>query len=231
MDYLASMLIGVHGYEDISLKIGSVPGIGINNILSIDDKSFYHSSTLADPLSVVVSAARLMRLKTLGMDVLSGLVNNAKSKVEKRILRTAKWFGRSVRMNGTAEKFLMAANAVEAAFTRGGDAPVSQNIADGIAFVVYKDAQSRRNVFDEIRKLYGKRSKLVHGNQDEVEEMELRKMLSYTFNLLCLLLMNIEKFKAFETDGRDGLECWVQEQKYGAAYDLVWPEPWSDGSQ
>jgi hypothetical protein len=134
----------------------------------------------------------------------------------------AKWLGRSMRMSGTAERFLMACNALEAAFSVKGS-PASKTLSEGCAFACAKTPKERRAIAKELSRLYDLRSGLVHGRgEDEIALRDVHSIQHHVHLLLCLVLINRGKFKDVD------LGDWAKDQMFGAPYDLEWPQPWSD---
>lgn len=221
LDLLASAFPCIHGLRRVFIEVG--PPATVNSFYMIsknDDNLNYQCRVVRPDDSVVIDKAKLQKLNRLGFATLGTLAHAAKSETEIKIARAAKWLGRSLRMSGTTERFLMAVNALESLFSRGRGAPVIQNIAEGAAFVKGRTSKDRLAVCKHIRELYGKRSTLVHGGDDKILDVDAATIQLYVYEILCLCFLNISKLNNL----KNGIEDWVERQKFGDKYNLRWPK-------
>ena len=141
VDILAALVFSmIPAYERIEIEIG-VPFITPHLVVASYERQEFglHGTVLKqsldEPLYCLIDDRRWERLKNQGIAELSIVASKRKTSLGlARIYRVARWLGRSVRMPDTAERFLMAVNALEAAFTLSGS-PVSSTLADGAALL------------------------------------------------------------------------------------------------
>lgn len=98
------------------------------------------------------------------------------SKLEGRIWTALYWFSEAVDETETNQSLIKYATCLEALFNarEGG---ISEQISEFTAYVVGQNSQEKMEIYQNIKKLYSLRSKLVHGSK--IQEKDLESYLAY----------------------------------------------------
>lgn len=118
-------------------------------------------------------------------DVLSKDIS-IRTELEKRFLRAMHWFGEALVEPDKTDAFLKFCIALEALL---GQSDLLSNIAtpmaEKAAFALGRTTAERIQIFNEVKKLYGRRSRIVHGSLDvSGDSLETAKMKTIVAGLL-----------------------------------------------
>jgi len=128
---------------------------------------------------------------------------------EEMVLRALRWYSSAVKTAEAENKFLNYVTCLETFFTPTNRDPISNAIAEGCAFILGGDVDSRKNVFRRIKELYGARSGLSHGGKTAILESEINEMESISWHLLFWMISKLGEFT-----NRKSLQEWLEEQKF-----------------
>lgn len=117
--------------------------------------------------------------------------------LESRILNTALALGESASTKNIRNSVLYTCIALEILFSRDDGAlfqkSIGQNIADLFAFIVAKEAPSRKEIVKLTKKVYGMRSAIVHGGDKEISNENL--VVNHFIRGALSELLTAERFK------------------------------------
>lgn len=117
--------------------------------------------------------------------------------LESRILNTALALGESASTKDIRNSILYTCIALEILFSRDDGAlfqkSIGQNLADLFAFIVAKDAPTRKEIAKLTKKVYGMRSAIVHGGDKEMSNENL--IVNHFMRGALAELLTAERFK------------------------------------
>lgn len=127
---------------------------------------------------------------------------------EEVILRAIHWFSSALQQAEIENSFLALIIALETIFTAERGNPITNTVAEGVAFVLADELEHRKKLKKTIKDYYGMRSGVAHGGKKSV-------LLSDYYNLInivgSILVVLIEKTGEFENQ-KDFSE-WIEETK------------------
>ena len=138
------------------------------------------------------------------------------SKMEWKALRALHWLGEATFPADIASKFAKLSIAFETAVggqVRGDDQlkeiGITQMLAERTAFLLGKNRQTRLDWHRAVVKLYGSRSKVMHGELEPISEEDLKKWAFLVWKVVRALLNRVSEFTTVEQ-----FEHWVRTQRY-----------------
>ncbi len=199
--------------------------MGIFNFNGIkNSKSMIFSKEHAITTSKTIGALRQVDLQQFpindpkyGHDKIWKMLNkSSKTELEKRILAAIGWVGKGLRDNESSRSFTQFIFALEALFQHQQkntfvSPSISNQISEFAAFIIGENYDSRVDIESRVKNLYGKRSKIVHGGSDEINEYDRYEALHLVKHLIQLLLVN-EELAQLKTIHE--LNEWVRKQRY-----------------
>ena len=158
-----------------------------------------------------LSPANLEVLEKIGVFEVSKILQKSYTDLndyEKTLLRGIHWFASSQTQVEIENEFLNLITCLETFFTREKGEPISNSIAEGIAFVLAKDLTKRKKIKQRIKCLHGMRSEVSHGGHSNILNKDIQELRSIATNLLIKM---IEKQSTFTS--RSDLLNWLEDQK------------------
>jgi hypothetical protein len=113
---------------------------------------------------------------------------------EKTLLRGIHWFASSQTQIEMENEFLNLTTCLEVFFTPEGGDPISNSVAEGVAFILGKDLATRKRLKHRVKKLYGYRSRISHGGHTDILNQDLFDLKHIAMNLLIKMIEWREKF-------------------------------------
>ena len=141
--------------------------------------------------------------------------------IETKVRQALSWLGDSTFPADNPSKFAKLSIAFETAV---GGAPsrddqlreigITQMLAERTAFLLGKDQAERIEWHRAVTKLYGSRSKVMHGDTDPITDDELAKWAYLVWIAVRALLNRVSEFSTVEQ-----FESWVRGQRYSLPSD------------
>ncbi len=156
------------------LRIGEAKTAIALRMAVAENGSFWHR-----PEATKLGTFSLDRLRELPTPVADAvkrvealLVQVDRNPVEELLLRAARWVGRAADAGSVEDQFLFAMIALECVVLPTGSRHARQQLSSRIASMLVEDGDDLSPLQEEIRRLYGIRSELVHDGSREVPETE-----------------------------------------------------------
>jgi len=149
------------------------------------------------------------KLERIGIMTLSDLLRKADiTELEKRILSAVFWCAKAQLQTLPEFRLLCLITSLEAVLNPRGDRPIRVGVAEGVALLIGREIDQKRNLRDFIARLYDQRSSVSHGGHPEVLESELRRLTSITGAVIFELLKRTGEFK-----NQKELLSWLDDQR------------------
>jgi len=185
-----------------------------------DVKSFIYSQTTKHTVNEFANFSLPFSFASIGGSgqkvsaferVNSMLANPNPSALEDRILSSLQWAGRASIESRREEAFLLFCISLEALLLsrRGQNIEITQTFSLRGAHLLVKDAAHRREVFDDLKYLYGIRSNIVHSGRTRVADADLSKIRWLAKTALFIMLVR-EPFSLMKEE--EEFEAWFQAQ-------------------
>jgi hypothetical protein len=138
-----------------------------------------------------------------------------RSKMENKALQALLWLGEATFPGEIASKFAHLAIAFESAI--GGEASddslkeigITQMLAERTAFLLGNDRQTRLHWHRFVVRLYGSRSRVMHGEADPVSLADLNRWVYLVWSVVRAMLR-----LSLEISTVEELAAWIREQRY-----------------
>ena len=137
------------------------------------------------------------------------------TEMQRKFLSGLRWIGEGTKPDTLAARYLKISTALE--YLIGGESSIeylttrgiTATLAERAAFLIGKDKDQRISIDRAVKKYYGLRSKIVHGNRDAVDQSDF---LEFGLLVRQIALTLCQKVSSFS--GVDDLQKWVIEQRY-----------------
>jgi len=137
------------------------------------------------------------------------------TKMQKKFLNGVRWIGEATKPDALPARYLKLATALE--YLVGGEPNeehlttrgITATLAERTAFLIGKDQDHRLSIDREVRKYYGIRSEIVHGDRDEIDGTEFAKFGSLVRLIVFALCQKLSYFKNV-----NDLQKWVTRLRY-----------------
>jgi hypothetical protein len=144
--------------------------------------------------------------------------------VSKRLNNTLNWLFESRLEPQLAASVTKTAISLEALLIFSDTEPLAKSLSERVAFILSPNFEERKSISKIIKKFYGIRSGVVHGNQKRQKDLtpNLVEGADRLILLLCLkMASNIGKWNS-----ADALREWCEEERWGSpSTDLITPFP------
>lgn len=152
--------------------------VNFNRPIPIDDISYYTK-------------------KENGFDKIWSLLSiNSKNKLQRRIALSIEWLGQAYRDSLPQNMFLKAAISLEIIFTYQEETIITPSIlsqiSESVALILGHDADTKLAIEQDVKKLYGKRSSIVHAGSNNIDSDLIHKILAYSRYVILRLLNDDE---------------------------------------
>lgn len=148
-----------------------------------------------------LSVSNLEVLKELGIFEVSSILRKPYEQVndfEKTLLRGIHWFASSQTQIEMENEFLNLTTCLEVFFTPEGGDPISNSVAEGVAFILGEDLVERKYLKRRVKKLYGHRSKVSHGGHADILNKDVFDLKYIAMSLLVKMIEWREQFVSRE---------------------------------
>lgn len=124
----------------------------------------FHRWQLGPRTVLVLNEAWHQRAVTWGLNEISEVAaSSALTKFQRSLLRAVYWFGNYQTQMTLDNQLLSLATSIESCFGTEMEDKITLTIAEGLALLHGQTPDERINLRNEFKKMYGKRSKLTHG--------------------------------------------------------------------
>jgi len=148
------------------------------------------------------------------------LLKETKTSFDKRILRALRIFGLARLSKEPEIKFLFNVAALESLLLTKNDRDyLGYKLAEKTAFLLGNNFEERMKIYRDMKRIYGKRSALIHGGEDEkLSEKDEHVSEMYVRSVIFKLLELLDKYTKMEcksspTD-QEGLEDFLNALKF-----------------
>ncbi len=178
--------------------IGDVlSGKGISLCFSEDGSLKLNQSNVGSWIPFEFDRKVHQKLERIGIMTLSELLKKDNpTEYEKRVLSAVFWCAKAQLQTSSEFRLLCLITSLEAVLNPRGDRPIRMGIAEGVALLIGKELEQKRNLRNFIAKLYNQRSSVSHGGHPEVLESELRRLTSYIGAVVFELLKKTGEFRS-----------------------------------
>lgn len=127
-----------------------------------------------------------------------------RTEFELTIMVALHWFADSTVHFAESNSFLSLIACLETFFTGGPEDPVSRLISEGVAFVIGRDIEERKQVRRRVRDLYNLRSRITHGKLERVPAERLQELRSIVSHVMRWMIGKSDEFQTL-----DDLRTWI----------------------
>ena len=129
----------------------------------------------------------LEKMREAGWDILVAIWRNDKpNELELRLKRAACWLGEAIADSDPVSAFLRFTIGLEILLVRKDETEtITGALSERLAFILSNDSAKRRKIWEKTKELYGKRSRIVHSGNSEVDPGDLRQIRH--FALICFM--------------------------------------------
>jgi hypothetical protein len=193
LEILRYSIHAIHPAENMRVGIGLADEtlVGKQDALALSDLGFHDSwKRLSFPLEV--SPQSEVKLRQIGVFKLSEiLMKPHKNEFELSLLRFLHWISDSYMHTEPENQLLSLMVGLETVFGSGAN-----GIGFGVAIIVEKELDSRKNMKQEILRLYNLRNKVVHGSKScNVTNTDIFSLRGIVVKLMVSLLGILEEKK------------------------------------
>jgi hypothetical protein len=211
LDLLRYSIPVLHRNEDrVRIDLSSQVPFGYQPAITLSSAGYLKNRQLRNS-NYEISAKSLEALEKIRVFELSDILKKPYKDVnefEKLLLRGIHWFARSQTQVEVENEFLNLTTCLEVFFTSEGGDPISNSIAEGVAFTLGKELAERKRLKRRVKKLYGLRSKVSHGGHSSILARDIIDLKSIAMSLLVKM---VEWSKDFSS--QKDLVNWIEEQK------------------
>ncbi len=139
--------------------------------------------------------------------------NERPSKVERKVLQALFWLGEATFPASNISRFVRLAVAFESAIggesRRLSEIGVTEMLAERTAFVLGGRADARLAWHGQVKRLYGLRSRVMHGDMDSVPDDDLTRWAFLVWKTVRAMLNRTSQFSTVEE-----FADWIRTQRY-----------------
>lgn len=188
-------------YRQIGIQRNFVKNFHLEDIYHIgkSDKRI-GSSHRAQPnyrfFPYVLDQSKLKLLKKKGnFDRFRKLLKQDQSnKFANKMLMSIHWYGLAVKDTNPVDKFVKLIISLECLLV-GKNQLIKHSISDKIAFILGKDKDSRKELYDISTKMYSIRSEIVHDGRDFISEEDISTLMVLVKTLIFTLIRYSSRLK------------------------------------
>ncbi len=190
-------------------------------------RQFYYLRSTARPAPIAKGIAIddrfTRRFERCGFPQLLAVCTSGKE-IAQRLEIASRWLFESRQEPSKPAAIVKTAIALEALLIANESEPLTRALSERAAFLLSRDAATRRAISRNVRKFYTARSSVVHGNRRRTSDIspELLEGMDRLILLLCLMIAaNVADWSSMEA-----LTSWCEDQKWGApAVAIIQPFP------
>ncbi len=137
--------------------------------------------------------------RNLGFTRVSDLLIKKQNRLEEKLISALQWAGKATIESRREEAFLLYAISLESlVLLENEKEELTFRLRTRVAHLLGKDIEDRKRITNEIRDLYGIRSKIVHSGSYQVTDADLSLIRFYSKNCI-LRILNDEPFKSMNS--------------------------------
>ncbi len=172
-------------------------------------KNYYYPNTIWKRV-IIINKNFIQATKKIGLKYFQVIFNrNKKNEIENKILDAIHWFGLAKMSYDKKQEFIAYFTALEILLSAGSEKSISGDLAERIPKILFWKQKinfsEKKSCYRDIKSLYGKRSRLVHG-KTQISDEELNRL-----NNICLVV--IHKFlilhKKYKWTQREHFNDWI----------------------
>lgn len=147
-------------------------------------------------IASALSNDAISRIKSSGLDLLSEiLASGPETKFQEQVLDSIFIYSRCPLAKDVADKLIYILVAIESILLKDDNEPIQQNISKRMAYLIGNTVEQRKNVIENVIKIYKLRSSFIHHGQ-RIEDMDtLLIFMRYARTFFQIIIENITKFK------------------------------------
>lgn len=169
---------------------------GLTIAMTIDDREQIstNSSRVGYMYSYQIDAEILAKMQELHLEKINKILQKPSDKLsafERSFLTALSFYGESLNEYSVRNAFIGMVTALESLLVANeAKAPI---LAERIALITSKDADKRKTIYENVRRLYEKRNNLIHEGKNDVNEDDLYNVSRVAFRVMVALLEHIDK--------------------------------------
>jgi len=172
-------------------------------------KNYYHANTIWKRV-IIVDKNFIKRVKKIGLKYLQKIIDKKKkNEIENKILDAIHWFGLAKMSYDKKQEFIAYFTSLEILLSAGSEKSISGDLSERIPKILFWKQKvsfnEKKNYYQNIKKLYGKRSALIHG-KTTISDEELRKLNNICLMVICRFVSLYKKCKWIR---REDFNNWV----------------------
>jgi hypothetical protein len=204
---------------DVQIRTSSHFVMSSGHFTLVDEgtrKIIHGGENPAGSLTFKIDKHNLGKMRKNGFSELSKMLKMSRRDLtpfEREILLAINWYGMAVDMTDPVLKFLSYAIVLEVLLSkqeRDSDRTITDKLAEGVAFLLGEGYENRKQIKQDVKKIYALRSAIIHGGRDFVEDKESRLVEYIALRSIWRL---IKKRKAFPS--KQALLDWVEKRRLG----------------
>lgn len=183
----------------ITAKVKGCEIVESASVFYISDKEARYGTEILDARSAdifAISCGDLADFRSCGLDILSELA--AKSNLndfEAAVLNMAYLYSKAAFTSDPMSKLVYTLSSLESMLLKSELEPIQQNLADRIAIFSTQGLTERKRIVENVKKVYGLRSKYLHHGRSASDTKELLSFFMSIKVFFITLLGNINNFK------------------------------------
>jgi len=147
-------------------------------------------------ISLALGSDDISMIKTLGLDVLSNiLVEGPKTNFQEQVLDSIYLYSKSPLAKEATDKLIYILVAIESILLKNENEPIQHNISRRIAYLIGNKAEQRKDIIENIIKIYKLRSSFIH-HGERIEDLETLSI--FMGNMWMFYLILIKKINDFK---------------------------------
>lgn len=160
----------------------------------------------------IIKLIREDKKKNLGLTKISNIIAGKHNYLEERIISAMKWAGSATIEQDKEKSFLEYAISLETIILlEKNRSELTHRLGTRVAQLLSKDIDECLRIKNDIDRLYGIRSEIVHDGRYQVNDYELALIRYYAKSSILCLLTDLQ----FDSMDKDNLLDWYDKRTYG----------------
>lgn len=186
-------------------------GVGEAVVMPSTYEAFYRHQALKSPHPFTINQEIVDVMEQAGVFVLADMLDPLHATAFSNTLLTGiRWVANALTQDEPANEFLSLVSCLETFLTREKtDIGSIQNaVATGVGWVLGRSPEDRANLHREMKPIYGKRSTVSHGG----DQQEIAKLLPRLREIVgAFILTMVRRREEFRNGGKKALHDWIDE--------------------
>lgn len=133
------------------------------------------------------------------------------TKLNEKIAMSIHWYGLGVKDKMKVDRFVKLIVALESLLLRENDRLKKQLLADRAAFILGKDKDNRKNIYELVEQMYSLRGDIVHEGKHDISEGETLTLISLVRTLIFAMVNVSMRLQSLED-----IDKRIKEIKFGS---------------